>query len=64
MKLEQQILKYEKDFFINAFCNDIQNLNNRIHDKFMEFGKSGKVFDKNAIIDYLNNLNADRDIDI
>ncbi len=64
MKLEQQILKYENDFFKKEFCDNIQNLNNRIHDEFIEFGKSGQVFDKNSIIIYLNNLDSNRDIEI
>ena len=64
MNLEKQILKYEYDFFIKKFCDDAQNLNDRIHDEFIEFGKSGEVFDKNSIIEYLNNLDTDRDIEI
>jgi hypothetical protein len=64
MNLEKQILKYEYDFFIKKFCDDAQNLNDRIHDEFIEFGKSGEVFDKTSIIEYLNNLDTDRDIEI
>lgn len=64
MSLEQQILKYENEFFIKRFCDDIQNLNDRIHDEFIEFGKSGQVFDKDSIVEYLNNLDTDRDIEI
>ncbi|MGN9166363.1 nuclear transport factor 2 family protein [Tissierellaceae bacterium HCP3S3_D8] len=64
MSLEQQILKYENEFFIKRFCDDIQNLNDRIHDEFIEFGKSGQVFDKDSIVKYLNNLDTDRDIEI
>lgn len=64
MRLDQQILKYENDFFIKKFCDDVQNLNDRIHDEFIEYGKSGQVFDKNSIIEYLNNLDTDRDIEI
>lgn len=64
MSLENLILEYENDFFNKEFCDDIQNLNNRIHDEFIEFGKSGRVFDKNSIIKYLNNLDSDRDIEI
>lgn len=64
MKLEQQILEYENDFFSKKFCENIKNLNNRIHDDFIEFGKSGKVFDKDSIVQYLNNLETDRDIEI
>ena len=64
MRLDQQILKYENDFFIKRFCDDVQNLNDRIDDEFIEYGKSGEVFDKNSIIEYLNNLDTDRDIKI
>ncbi len=64
MDLKQQILQYENDFFLKKFCDDIKSLNNRIHDEFIEFGKSGKVFDKNSIIKYLNSLDEDRDIEI
>ncbi|MDR7856751.1 DUF4440 domain-containing protein [Tissierella sp.] len=64
MRLEQQILKYENDFFVKKFCDDIQNLNDRIHDEFIEFGKSGQVFDKNSIIEYLNNLDNDKNVEI
>ena len=30
----------------------------------IEFGKSGQVFNKNLIIEYLSNLDSDRDIEI
>ena len=62
MKLEDLILGYENDFFRKEFCNNLDNLNNRIHDEFIEFGKSGQVFDKNYIVEYLNNLGFKRDI--
>ena len=55
MDLEQIILRYEKDFFKREFCKDRQNLDMRIHDEFTEFGQSGCVYDKGAIIDYLIN---------
>lgn len=64
MRLEQRILEYENDFFNKEFCDNLQKLNNRIHDEFIEFGKSGQVFDKSSIIKYLNNLYSDRDIEI
>jgi hypothetical protein len=64
MDLKQEILKYESDFFIKRFCDSIQNLEDRIHDEFIEFGKSGHIFDKRSIVEYLSNLEADRDIDI
>lgn len=64
MIIEQLILKYEMDFFRKEFCDNVQNLKERIHDKFIEFGKSGQVFDKDSIINYLNKLDSDRDIEI
>lgn len=64
MNIEQRILKYENDFFVKKFCEEIENLHDRIHDEFIEFGKSGQVFDKSSVIAYLNNLDADRKIDI
>lgn len=64
MIIDELILGYEMDFFKKAFCDDIQNLENRIHDDFMEFGNSGKVYDKNSIIHFLNHLSTDRDIKI
>lgn len=64
MELDKLILEYENDFFKKDFCDKIQNLNNRIHDEFIEYGKSGHIFNKNLIIEYLSNLNSDRDIEI
>ena len=64
MEVKDQILKYENDFFSKDFCNNIENLNIRIHDDFIEFGKSGQVFHKNTIIEYLKNLDKDRNIEI
>ena len=62
MSIEQIILKYENDFFSKEFCEKIQNLDSRIHDGFVEFGKSGIMFDKGSIIDYLSHLVTDRKI--
>ncbi len=64
MELEKQILGHETDFFRKEFCENLQNLDNRIHDEFIEFGKAGMVFSKSSIIEYLSNLESDRDIEI
>ena len=64
MSLKHQILEYEMDFFNKKLCGDIENLNNRIHHEFKEFGKSGQVFDKDSIIKHLNNLDIDKNIEI
>ncbi len=64
VRLEEIILDYENDFFRKDFCDNYRNLDKRIHDEFFEIGKSGQVFYKDKIIDYLNNLDSDRDIRI
>lgn len=62
--LSEMILEYESDFFSKSFCDNKQNLENRIHDDFIEFGKSGQMFNKTSIINFLNNLDENRDIEI
>ena len=62
MELDKLILEYENDFFRKTFCDNMQNLNNRIHDEFIEFGKSGQAFNKNLIIKYLSNLDSDKEV--
>lgn len=62
MTLKQKILEYENDFFSKKYYDEITNLNDRIHDEFIEFGKSGHIFDKSSTIEYLNNLDTDRDV--
>ena len=47
MKLEQQILKYENDFFKKEFCDNIQNLNNRIHDELLPASVFGEILANN-----------------
>lgn len=62
MRLESLILEYENDFFRKEFCKSFGNLNHRIHDEFIEFGKSGQIYNKDYIVEYLLSLDADRDI--
>lgn len=64
MDIEEIILGYENEFFKKEFCNNIENLNNRIHDDFTEFGQSGRVYNKGGIISYLNNVDSNRNIEI
>lgn len=64
MTLEQEILEYEKIFFKKEFCGNLQNLEDRIHHEFIEFGKSGQIYNKNEIIKHLNKLDSDRNIHI
>lgn len=64
MNIEDLILGYENEFFKKEFCNNIENLNNRIHNDFTEFGQSGRIYDKNRIISYLSNIGSDRNKEI
>lgn len=54
--MKKLILQYERDFFSKKFCSDYSKLNNRIHNGFKEIGKTGILYKKDSIIDYLINL--------
>ena len=62
--MKNRILELEKSLFKQIYMNDIDYLNNIIHDKFMECGKSGKFFYKNDTIQEFLKLDSDRDITI
>ena len=53
------LLKLEMSLWIEETRNNIEFLNKILHNDFMEFGKSGKVFYKKDIIDNIDdNINA------
>jgi len=58
------ILQYEKDFFSKAFCYVRGNLENRLSNDFIEYGKSGRVYDRESTINALHGLPEDRNIEI
>jgi len=58
------ILQYEKDFFSKTFCNNREKLENRFSKDFIEYGKSGFVYDREDVITSLLGLSKDRNIDI
>ena len=62
--MKETILQYEKDFFSAEFCKDIYRLENRLSTDFVEYGKSGDMYDRNTVIEALLNLTRDRDIEI
>jgi len=64
MELEQLLLEHEKDFFRKDFCTQKRNLDARIHNDFVEFGKSGQVHTRQETVDALSCLTADRAISI
>ena len=60
--LENTILRYEQDFFNADFCCKKENLENRICLDFFEYGKSGTIHGRENIINFLLNLQKNRDI--
>lgn len=56
------LLKLEKDFFKIDKMTDVIWLDSILHDDFKEIGSSGSIFYKQAIIDALSSLKADREI--
>lgn len=51
--MKSMILKYEMDFFDAEFCRSRSNLENRLSVDFMEYGKSGRVYRRNDMIELL-----------
>ena len=54
------ILDKEKSLFKYEYMKDINYLEELIDNNYKEIGKSGKVFNKEDIIEYLSNLKKDR----
>lgn len=57
MKLECSLFDYEH-------MSDREYLERIIHNEFTELGKSGSVYDKAEVIEYLLSLDGDRQIEI
>lgn len=62
--MKDLILQYEKDFFNAQFCQNKANLENRLSKDFLEYGKSGKVYNREFSMDELMSLSTDRQIEI
>jgi len=62
--IKEMILQYEKDFFNLEFCSNRLNLENRLSKDFVEYGKSGCVYDRESTITALLDLSENRWIDI
>ena len=58
------ILQYEKDFFNLEFCSNRINLEQRFSKGFIEYGKSGYIYDRESTITALMNLSEDKQIEI
>lgn len=59
----EKLLEYENLLFKKSFCSKRENLEKIFHKDFCEYGKSGKVFNRNGTINFLLN-SEDRDIQI
>jgi hypothetical protein len=62
--MKKLILQYEKDFFSKDFCNNRTNLESRLSQEFIEYGKSGYIYDRKNSINALLEISKDRDIEI
>lgn len=62
--LKKLLYQYEQDFFLMKFCRRRENLEERLHKDFMEYGKSGRIFHREETIEELSQLTIDRDIKI
>lgn len=58
-----KLLEYENLLFKKSFCSKKENLEKIFHKDFSEFGKSGRIFNREGTINYLLN-SEDRNIQI
>ncbi|MBQ8043975.1 MAG: nuclear transport factor 2 family protein [Clostridia bacterium] len=59
-----EILFLEKSLFKHEYISNGKWLENTIHDKFAECGKSGLLYNKKGIVKFLLSCSQDRDITI
>ena len=57
-------MRYETDFFSFEFCKNKLNLENRLADDFVEFGRSGKVWTRRDVINGLSAITEDKPYEI
>lgn len=62
-KLEKKILQYENDLLDPEYCSDAERLNRIISPDFMEYGQSGTIYDREAVIRFLKTAGS-RNIEI
>ena len=60
--MDEKILKLEKSLFKYEFMSNKEYLNNIIDNDYKELGKSGRLFNKQDVINELSKLKTDRDI--
>ena len=62
--MDKKILELEKSLFKYEYMSNIKYLDDIIDDNYTELGKSGKMINKEHVINELNNLKSDRKITI
>ena len=60
----ENILELEKSLFKYDYMSNKEYLNNIIADNYKELGKSGILFNKDDVVNYLLSQQRDRDIEI
>ena len=60
----ENILELEKSLFKYDYMSNKEYLNNIIADNYKELGKSGILFNKDDVINYLLSQQRDRDIEM
>ena len=60
----ENILELEKSLFKYDYMSNKEYLNNIIADNYKELGKSGILFNKDDVVNYLLSQQQDRDIEI
>ncbi len=60
----EKILELEKSLFKYEYMSNKEYLNNIIADNYKELGKSGILFNKDDVVNYLLSQQRDRDIEI
>lgn len=58
------LLALEKAFFDKTLCHDTDRLQQLFSDNIIEFGESGAIYHKQAMVAALADLTADKDIEI
>lgn len=59
-----KILELEKSLFKYEYMSNNEYLNNTIDDNYKELGKSGILFNKDDVVNYLLSQQRDRNIEI
>ncbi|BAH16735.1 DUF4440 domain-containing protein [Macrococcoides caseolyticum] len=58
------LIERESKLFSYEFCNNIEQINDILHQDFMEYGTSGRSYNKQQCINFLKDLKTDRNIEI